>query len=129
MKTVLLILFCALTGFLAAQSVSIKVDKMPEYPGGNKALVKLQMDSVEDPGVKWEEANDDDVKIVITCMIDEQGRVSDVQVVKSTNKVLDAKLVRLVKKLKFIPAMLDGKPVKVKYTLPFLVDFGDRTKY
>ena len=109
--------------------MSIKVDKMPEYPGGNKALVKLLMDSVEDPGVKWEEANDDDVKIVITCMIDEQGRVSDVQVVKSTNKVLDAKLVRLVKKLKFIPAMLDGKPVKVKYTLPFLVDFGDRTKY
>ena len=130
MKIALFILFfVASVPSLMAQSAAIKPDKMPEYPGGTKALIKLLIDSIDEPSVKREEADGDLVRIVLTFMIDEQGHVSDVQVVKSANKKTDERIVALVKKLKFIPGMIDGKPVKIKYTLPFEVDFGERTKY
>ena len=100
-----------------------QVEQMPQFPGGNKALARLLTDSLDDalPSVKWQEEIDDEIgkSIELTFIIDEQGYVSDVQIIKSMDKVNDDKLVSVVKKLKFIPGMQDGKPVKVRYVLPY----------
>jgi TonB family protein len=97
----------------------------PRFPAGNKALAQLLADSIDLPKVKWEEAADDEgnTYISLSFFVDEQGNVSDVRVLHSMNKATDAKLVSLVKKLKFIPGTLDGKPVKMQYILPFNYDF------
>jgi TonB family protein len=97
----------------------------PQYPGGDKVLAKLLADSIDLPRVKWEEIEDDErnTYISLSFMVDEQGDVSDVKVIHSMNKVTDDKLVSLIKKLKFIPGTLDGKPVKMKYILPFNCDY------
>jgi TonB family protein len=94
---------------------------MPQFPGGNKALAQQLTDSIDLLPVKWEELKDDDfnLSIKLSFVIDEQGNVSDVKVLRSMNVINDAKLVSAVKKMKFTPGMQDGKPVKVLYILPF----------
>jgi|GEM_PF-2655811 hypothetical protein len=114
---------------LSAQSPSqaiatIRVDKMPQYPAGNKVLAKMFLDSIDQPGVKWEEVDDSDLRteLVLSMVINEHGKVEDVKVMKSLNARYDARCVNLARKLIFIPAMKDGKPVKVRYILPLSFD-------
>jgi TonB family protein len=100
------------------------VDQMPTYPGGMKALAKLFVDSIDLPNIKWQERaeSDDHPEITLSLVINEQGKVEDVKVLKSINPKTDARCVSLARKLKFTPAMLGGKPVKVTYKLPLKFD-------
>ena len=75
------------------------------------------------------DSNDTNRKIVITFTVDENGKVDDIRVLKSMSKKEDARFIALLKKVTFKPAMSGGKPVKVQYTLPFEVDFGERNRY
>ena len=105
-------------------TASIRVDKQPEYPGGTKAIAKMFIDSIDMPSVKWQEREeqDDHPEITLQLVINEKGQVEDVKVLKSINAKTDARCVSLARKLKFKPAMLDGKPVKVTYKLPIKFD-------
>ena len=117
-----------LTGFAQSNTlqgiVSIQVDQQPEYPGGTKALAKLFVDSIDLPSVKWQEREeaDDHPEITLALVINEHGTVDDVKVLKSINAKTDARCINLARKLKFKPAVLDGKPVKVTYKLPLKFD-------
>ena len=104
---------------------TIRVDKMPQYPAGNKALAKMFLDSIDQPSVKWEEVDDSDLRteLVLSLVINEQGKVEDVRVLKSLNARYDARCINLARKLVFNPAIKDSKPVKVRYILPLSFDF------
>ncbi len=82
------------------------------------------IDSIDLPSVKWQEREeqDDHPEITLLLVINEKGLVEDVKVLKSINAKTDARCVSLARKLKFKPAMLDGKPVKVTYKLPLKFD-------
>ena len=105
---------------------TIHVDKMPQYPAGNKVLAKMFLDSIDQPSVKWQEVDDSDLRteLVLSLVINEQGRVEAVNVVKSLNARYDARCVNLAKKLVFNPAIKDGKPIRVRYILPLSFDLG-----
>jgi TonB family protein len=96
----------------------------PTYPGGSKALAKLFMDSIDEPKVRWQarEEQDDHPEITLALVVNEVGKVEDVKVLKSINAKTDARCVSLAYKLKFIPAMQDGKPIRVTYKLPLKFD-------
>ena len=120
-------MFLFLSLYTSAQSVAtanIRVDKQPEYPGGTKALAKAFIDSIDLPSVKWQERaeSDDHPELTLALVINEKGMVEDVKVLKSINAKTDARCISLARKLKFSPAMLDGKPVKVTYKLPLKFD-------
>jgi len=61
-------------------------------------------------------------KVILEATIDEKGRVSDVHVLKILPMGLDAAAVEAVKTWRFKPATLNGKAVRVYYTLT--VDFN-----
>jgi len=129
LKKIPLIVLVFMSGCLQSQSIqrkeaTLQVDQMPAYPGGTKALAKLFIDSIDDPSVKWQEReeSDDHPEITLELVINEQGKVEDVKVLKSINAKTDARCVNLARKLKFTPAMKDGKPVKVTYKLPLKFD-------
>ena len=122
----LLLLPAALISQSSRQAVAtLHVDKMPQYPAGNKVLAKMFLDSIDQPSVKWEEVDDSDLRteLVLSLVINEQGRVEDVKVLKSLNARYDARCVNLARKLIFNPAIKDNKPVKVRYILPLSFDF------
>lgn len=52
-------------------------------------------------------------------MLNTDGSIVDVSVVKGVEASLDAEAVRVIKSMpKWTPGMQGGKPVRVRYTLP-----------
>jgi protein TonB len=55
--------------------------------------------------------------VIVEAIIDEQGRVTDVRILKALPMGLDQAAVEAVRSWRFKPATLAGRPVKVYYTL------------
>ncbi len=57
--------------------------------------------------------------VVVNIIIDENGKVIDAEVVKSTDSVLEHSAINAAMQFQFKPSYLNGKPVKVKMPLLF----------
>ncbi|MBR4828810.1 MAG: energy transducer TonB [Muribaculaceae bacterium] len=93
------------------------VEQMPQFPGGEAALMKCVQSRINYPS----EAAEDNIqgRVVVQFVIDSLGCVGEVKVVRSIREDLDAEAVRLVKSLpKFTPGRQNGQAVSVWYTLP-----------
>ena len=97
---------------------SDKVEVMPEFKGGNKAMMEFLMMNMKYPesAVKAKQQG----KAVVGFVIKKDGTVSDVYIVKSTGyDVLDNEAMRVVKSMPaWEPGKQKGKPVDVKYFVP-----------
>ncbi|MCB0528710.1 MAG: M56 family metallopeptidase [Saprospiraceae bacterium] len=98
-----------------------EIDKMPEYPGGDKELVRFLIENVKYPEAARRDSIEELVPVIFT--IDETGAVTDVQTLKPPlvpgGDALAAEAIRVVSSMpKWIPGQKDGKPVKVRFTLP-----------
>ena len=62
--------------------------------------------------------------IIIACIINEKGKVSETQVVRSLGTELDNEALRVVKKLKFKPAKQGKKAVKSRINISFPIRRG-----
>ena len=99
------------------QKVYDMVEEMPEYPGGMEALMKYLTTNVKYPkdAVKQKIQG----RVMVTFIVDTDGSITDVKVVKAVFPSIDKESVRVVKNMpKWKPGKKDGRPVKVKYTLP-----------
>ena len=56
--------------------------------------------------------------VMVKCMIDEQGNVSEADVVKSSDQTFDKFATEALKKWKFKPARQDGTPIAMQVTIP-----------
>ena len=95
-----------------------KVEVMPEFKGGNKAMMEFLMMNMKYPesAVKAKQQG----KAVVEFVVKKDGTVSDVYIVKSTGyDVLDNEAMRVVKSMPaWEPGKQKGKPVDVKYFVP-----------
>jgi protein TonB len=55
--------------------------------------------------------------VIVEAIIDENGRVTNVKVLKGLPMGLDRSAVEAVQRWRFKPAMFQGRPVKVYYVL------------
>lgn len=91
---------------------------MPSFPGGNGALMRFLSEHVVYP----EEAakNKIEGKVIVQFIVEKDGSVGEVKVVRGVDKELDAEAVRVCKSLpKFSPGRnAYGEPQRVWYTMP-----------
>lgn len=94
------------------------VEVMPQFPGGgDAALAKWISDNMIYPA--FAKINEVQGRVVVSVVINEDGSVSDIKVVKSVSPELDNEAIRLCESLpKFKPGTQYGRPVKVRYTIP-----------
>lgn len=109
------------------EDVFMVVEKMPEYPGGNDARVKFLVENVKYP----EEARKNGVSgtVYVSFIVEKDGEISNVKVVRGVDELLDNEAVRVVKMMPaYDPGMQRGKPVRVQFTLPiqFNLDSGSK---
>lgn len=94
------------------------VEVMPQFKGGNKALMEYLMMNVKYPesAAKAKQQG----RAVVGFVVRKDGTVSDVYIVKSTGyDVLDNEAMRVVKSMPaWEPGKQKGKPVDVKYFVP-----------
>lgn len=58
-------------------------------------------------------------RVLVQFVVEKDGKVTDVHVVKSVDPSLDKEAVRVVAAMpKWIPGKLNGSAVRVKYTVP-----------
>ena len=92
-------------------------EEMPVFPGGQAALMKYIKDNLHYPKEYLEGAVTG--RVIVGFTVNEDGSVSDVKVMRSVTPELDKEAVRVVKSMpKWTPGKLEGKVVKVKYTVP-----------
>jgi len=93
------------------------VEQMPSFPGGPSALMQYLNSNIKYPVVA--EENGVQGRVVCTFVVEKDGSITDVRVVKSVDPSLDKEAVRVVKGMpKWIPGKQNGSAVRVKYTVP-----------
>ena len=94
------------------------VEVMPEFKGGNKAMMEFLMMNMKYPqtAVKAKQQG----RAVVGFVVGKDGTVSDVHITKSAGyAVLDEEAMRVVKAMPaWEPGKQKGKPVNVKYFVP-----------
>jgi len=92
-------------------------EQMPSFPGGQKKLMEFLAENTRYP----EECKESCVqgRVVVTFLVERDGSISKIKVVKSVDPLLDEEAVRVVSSMpKWNPGMQNGVRVGVKYTLP-----------
>ncbi len=93
------------------------VEQMPEFPGGMAALMEYLGKNIKYPPVA--EENGVQGRVIVTFVVERDGSITDVKVVKSVDPSLDREAVRVVKSMPhWIPGKQNGSAVRVKYTVP-----------
>ena len=95
------------------------LDKMPEFPGGIKKFYNYVGNNFEKPDI-------DDLstfKVYVSFVIERDGSMTDIKVIKDPGYGLGKEAIRVLKSLKtkWSPGMIDSKPVRTSYTLPISV--------
>ncbi len=93
------------------------VEDMPSFPGGDAALLKYIAEHVEYPPIAKE--NGITGVVYVSYIVDKDGSIKDVKVVRGADPFLDKEAARVVKTLKgYKPGKQRGKPVPVQFTIP-----------
>ncbi|WP_165389600.1 energy transducer TonB [Ancylomarina subtilis] len=98
-------------------NIYTNVDVMPQFPGGELELKKYLTANLKYPQEAVEKRFYGDV--YVSFVIDEDGSVVGTNISKSLNSDFDQEALRVVSGMpKWTAGKLDGKPVKVCYTVP-----------
>ena len=93
------------------------VEKMPQFPGGEKAINEFISKTLQYPVIAQE--NGIQGKVVCSFIINQDGSVTDAEVVSGVDPSLDREALRIVSAMpKWTPGTKRGKAVRVKYTMP-----------
>jgi len=93
------------------------VEKMPQFAGGDQALFKYLGTNIRYP-VEAQKAGIQG-RVICQYVVDENGAITDVSVVRGVDPSLDQEAVRVIKAMpNWVPGEQRGKKVSVKYTLP-----------
>ncbi len=93
------------------------VEVQPGFPGGDDALYKYLGDNIHYPPI----AKDNGISgtVYLSFVIDREGKVTDVKVLRGPGAGLDEEAMRVVKSMPaWKPGKQNGKPVKVQCQIP-----------
>ncbi len=93
----------------SAQQIFTVVETMPEFPGGQGALLQFLAKSIKYPVI----AQENGIQGRVTCSF------VDAEVIRGVDPSLDKEAIRVINTMpKWSPGKQRGKPVRVKYTVP-----------
>ena len=97
------------------------VEKKAEFPGGTAGLISFLKTNLQYPPEAIKEKIQG--KVFLEFVIQKNGEVTDISVIRAVHPLLDAEAVRVVKLMpKWKPAEVNGKAVSSRFTLP--ISFG-----
>lgn len=93
------------------------VEQQPSFPGGQGALMAYLRDHINYPAVAQE--NGVQGRVVLQFVVEPNGSISGVKVVRGVDPSLDKEAVRVVNGMpNWIPGKQNGQAVRVRFTLP-----------
>lgn len=93
------------------------VEQQPQFPGGMGALNQWLGSNIKYPAMAAE--NGIEGRVIVQFVVERDGSVSGVHVVRGVDPSLDKEATRVVAQMpKWIPGKQNGSAVRVKYTVP-----------
>lgn len=115
--TVTVMLFASIFNANAQDKPFTQVEQMPEYPGGIMAMQNFLSTNLKYPT----EAKEKNIqgRVIVSFIVDTDGKLTDVNVLKSVDPLLDSEAVRMIYAMPaWKPGMQDGKAVRVSFSVP-----------
>ena len=118
---------CCLTTVLAQKTVVSQKDQkeepfdvvedMPAFPGGMEAMIQFISNNIQYPADAQKQKVDG--RVLVNFVVEKDGSITEVKVIKPTFPSLDAEAVRVVKAMpKWKPGYQKGQAVRVQFTMP-----------
>lgn len=108
---------------LKPNAEQVKIDQMPEFPGGQQALSTYFVRNLRYPVI----AQESGIQGTARCefIVETDGTLTDIKISESSgDKSLDKEALRFVKSMpKWKPAKSNGQPVRVKTSIPVKFSF------
>ena len=93
------------------------VDVMPQYPGGDRELLKFIAQSIKYPTDAQEAGVQG--RVICSFVVDKKGNIVEPKTIRGTDPSLDAEALRVIGMMpRWTPGRQDGKAVRVLYTVP-----------
>ena len=99
---------------------SAVLDKMPEFPGGINKFYSYVGNNFEKPEIDAINT----FRVYVSFVIEKDGSMTDIKVVRDPGYGLGREAIRVLKSLKtkWSPGMIGSKPVRTAYNLPIVVE-------
>ena len=95
------------------------VEVMPQFPGGQIAMLKYIMETIKYPEQAMKEGIQG--RVAVRFIVEKDGSISDVKPILSVHPLLNKEAVRVVESMpKWTPGKQNGKPVRVRFNLPVM---------
>ena len=122
-----LMAICCLTTVLAQKTVVSQKDQkeepfnvvedMPAFPGGMEAMIQFLSSNIQYPADAQKQKVDG--RVLVNFVVEKDGSITEVKVIKPAFPSLDAEAIRVVKAMpKWKPGYQKGRAVRVLFTLP-----------
>lgn len=99
------------------------LEEKPSFPGGDTEMFKWLGMNIIYPAEAAEEGVTG--KVVVSFIVEKDGSLSNVKVVRGVHPALDKEAIRVTKRMpRWTPGKLNGAPVRVIYHLPFTFKFS-----
>ncbi|MDD2328184.1 MAG: energy transducer TonB [bacterium] len=99
------------------EEIFVVVENQPEFPGGNAAMMKFLSDNIKYPVIAQE--NGIQGRVICNFVVERDGSITDVQVVRGVDPSLDREAVRVIQQMpRWTPGKQRGQAVRVRFTLP-----------
>lgn len=93
------------------------VDVMPQYPGGDRELLKFIAQSIKYPTDAQEAGVQG--RVICSFVVDKKGNIVEPKIIRGIDPSLDAEALRVIGMMpRWTPGRQDGKVVRVLYTVP-----------
>ena len=90
---------------------------MPQFPGGSSELLKFFAQNIIYPEIA--KRAEVEGKINLSFIVDKNGSISDIQIVKGIGAGCDEEAVRILKMMpRWSPGKQNGKPVLTRINIP-----------
>lgn len=97
--------------------IFVVVEEQPTFPGGNAAMMRFLSDNIKYPVEAQEKGNEG--RVIVNFVVEKDGRLSDFNVVRSIDPLLDAEALRVLESMpNWTPGKQRGEAVRVRFTLP-----------
>jgi len=99
------------------EQIFLVVEEMPSFPGGEKEMYRYIGKNIEYPRMAKESGISG--RVFVTFVVEKDGRVTDVKVLRGIGGGCDEEAVRVIKSMpRWKPGKQRGKPVRVQYRMP-----------
>ena len=93
------------------------VDVMPQYPGGDRELLKFIAQSIKYPTDAQEAGVQG--RVICSFVVGKKGNIVEPKIIRGIDPSLDAEALRVIGMMpRWTPGRQDGKAVRVLYTVP-----------